>query len=400
MALDRSGVPGAPARTSWYDRDLPAMWRVLENQEGDDHWRLVAGWRKASELTATHLRRLEQYRASLAEVWPPDRNAAAAAYVARLDFLIQNVRTTHEVAAANYSTLAATVGALAAARRDLKPLHDEYVAKSRALKDYADLAALNAAAEAPTVIGVAPAGAQDLERLNSRGRAIMYALSHTLVEAEAAIRQPPTYHARTGRYISDPDVYGPESTNKALPARRPTESYAGISSALHEGGPSSITTPSSAQGVVDTDRSVLPSYQRTGATATAHLPAPPQPHPGVLAAEPSNGTSRLISREGVIGAHAAHPSLETSPPRPGSRVNPVGGLIEGDQRKILGANHVAGNQPIVGALSGQPGERGRRTIDSKYAETHWDLPKGVPPVIAPTDANVNADPGPTIGLNR
>ncbi|MFD0741767.1 hypothetical protein ACFQ1L_07615 [Phytohabitans flavus] len=197
MAWERSGVPGGQTRTSWFERDLPAMWRLLENQQSDDHWRLVAGWRKASELTATHLRRLEQYRTNLAEAWPPDRNAAASAYVARLDFLIENVRTTHDVAAANYTTLSATVGALASARRDLKPLYDEYVATSGTIEYYSNRAAFNAGAEAPTVIGAAPAGPQDLERLNNRARAIMYTLSHTLIEAEAAIRQPPRTQPET-----------------------------------------------------------------------------------------------------------------------------------------------------------------------------------------------------------
>ncbi|GFJ91309.1 hypothetical protein [Phytohabitans rumicis] len=188
MTWERSGVPGAG--TSWATRDVPGMWQAIENQQSDDHWRLVSGWRKTYELTWAHLRRLETYRASLVDVWPPDRNAAAAAYVRRLDFLIENVRQTYEVAAANYTTLSATVGALASARLELKPLYDEYVGKAQAAREYEELVAFSSGSEGAAVVGPAPVTRQELERLNQRARAIMYSLSHTLVEAEAAIKHP------------------------------------------------------------------------------------------------------------------------------------------------------------------------------------------------------------------
>ncbi|MGN9912012.1 hypothetical protein ACTMTJ_31180 [Phytohabitans sp. LJ34] len=397
MAWDRSGVPGAPARTSWYDRDLPAMWRVLENQQSDDHWRLVIGWRKAAELTATHLRRLEQYRANLAEVWPPDRNTAAAAYVARLDFLIQNVRTTHEVAAANYSTLAATVGALASARRDLKPLHDEYVAKSRALQEYTDLAALNAAAEAPTVIGAAPASSQDLERLNSRGRAIMYTLSHTLVEAEAAIRQPPTYEAVTNKNGGDPNVYG--TTAKEPRLGRHLGETGNLAQETVGGARSSAAASPSKSGVEVSGYSVVASRQNLGETPRPLRTLRP---PDRVTPEGRTETRRgpLISTEGTIGPRAMHTTPEAQIRRDDRRVNPAGGLISGSQRNNLNASHIGSTPPIFGATSSRPDRQGKHTSPHGQADTHWELKEGVPPVIEPIRWEREIDTGPVIGIDQ
>jgi len=407
MAWERSGVPGgSTTRTSWFDRDLPAMWRVLENQQSDDHWRLVAGWRKASELTATHLRRLEHYRTNLADVWPPDRNAAAAAYVARLDFLIQNVRTTHEVAAANYSTLAATVGALAAARRDLKPLHDEYMAKARAIKEHADLAAFNAAAEAPTVIGAAPAAAQDLERLNNRARAIMYTLSHTLVEAEAAIRQPPTYEPRDSSSPVDPDVYGghtPAVGNSASP-REPLSPRLvenvdgdrfGTAPESASDGPRHGSTP--AAGRDGSDR--LPSLG--SATTPAAEAVRPSTRFGRAAKDVGanpNGP-RVLPVGGIIGP--TPPTSKSPSPREGVRVNPIGGVISGQHLVgVVGASPPA-SLPAFGAFGLNSKDQQRATVARQGdSETNWILPEGVPPVIVPQNAPRDIDPGPVIGLKR
>lgn len=399
MAWDRSGVPGAPARTSWYDRDLPTMWRVLENQQSDDHWRLVIGWRKAAELTATHLRRLEQYRTNLAGVWPADRNAAAAAYVARLDFLIQNVRTTHEVAAANYSTLAATVGALAAARRDLKPLHDEYVAKSRALKEYTDLATFNAAAEAPTAIGAAPAGAQDLERLNSRARAIMYTLSHTLVEAEAAIRQPPTYRPTTHWDQGVPDVYG--NNGKRAPAspidaQQPPAQQQERNS--WDGRYSPTTTPLADAGTSGPSASGLSQKTLRGSTAndghanSNRLLSSTGPADRRI---PPGSTQQGALPGSVIGAK---PVVDRPPAsRAAIRVNPIGGVIEGKGVREP-ANPSSAIPPVLGGMSRNPTERKGRTSEG-ITDTTWETLQGVPPVIEPRRP-VRHDPGPAIGLDR
>ncbi|MFC0528092.1 hypothetical protein [Phytohabitans kaempferiae] len=400
MTWERSGVPYARPGTSWFDREVPAMWHALENQQSDDHWRLVAGWRKASELTATHLRRLEQYRANLAEAWPPDRNAAAAAYVARLDFLIDNVRTTHEVAAANYSTLAATVGALATARRELRPLYDEYMSTARAIKDHAETVAFNRSAEVATVISAAPASAQDLERLNNRARSIMYVLSHTLVEAKAAIRQPPTYQPRTERDGGDPDAYGNASTESAG-TRSPT---------------SASSAQTSSQRLPDTDiRGNLPTQDSS--PPLAPVPTPPA-NGGLIGLPPGSvlpgrtgqgGGSGLATTPnstriraaaplppgGVIGPAPGTERMEGSR---GPRPNPVGGLVGGQRPLGSRFDHGSIVQPIYGPIGATSSSR-ERVIPRRHSDTSWEIEKGVPPIIEPRTEADHINPGPVIGLD-
>ncbi|GAA4458608.1 hypothetical protein [Phytohabitans houttuyneae] len=401
MAWEKSGVPGTATRTSWFDRDVPAMWRTLENQQSDDHWRLVAGWRKAADLTAIHLRRLEHYRTNLVEAWPPDRNAAAAAYVSRLDFLIQNVRTTHDVAAANYSTLAATVGALASARNDLKPLYDEYMTKAKALTAYRELAAFNAAAEGSTVIGAAPVRPDDLERLNNRARAIMYTLSHTLVEAEAAIRQPPTYeptvHWDQGRANTYGDSGRPSPTTSAT--RPPSPEHPAVDSTRSD--PNAGSTPASA--IPGTggplDRVISPRGKqsltaRDGEIGRGRHPREATDGSGGSLIHQARGTA--ISG-GIIGAS---PELEDRhAPRAPLRVNPVGGII-GGQHVREPANHPSSMiSPVLGSTAASQGLRKDRSEAQRTRETNWEVPNGVPPVIEPRKV-VKYDPGPAIGLER
>ncbi|GAA4694655.1 hypothetical protein [Phytohabitans rumicis] len=390
MTWERSGVPGAG--TSWATRDVPGMWQAIENQQSDDHWRLVSGWRKTYELTWAHLRRLETYRASLVDVWPPDRNAAAAAYVRRLDFLIENVRQTYEVAAANYTTLSATVGALASARLELKPLYDEYVGKAQAAREYEELVAFSSGSEGAAVVGPAPVTRQELERLNQRARAIMYSLSHTLVEAEAAIKHPPTYQSRTGLAPADPDVYGtgPRSTSDSSGAVE-TPPLAGGSSTVGRRSParpSLVIVPAASLQPRPTGPSLRPLE-------------PDVPLPGTA----GSGRPRPLPTGGVIGGP---PSLGPTPnPRKPARANPIGGVIAGTispsaQRLGSPGSHQAGTQPLYGMLGGRPPEQ--RQAEARRAHYQdpdpWKVAEGGPPVIVPPPQVHHFDPGPAMGLDR
>lgn len=100
------------------------------------HWKQVAGWRKICDLAQTHLSRLREYRRGLAEAWPPATNAAARAYLAELDELIDKVRRTHDAAAANYTALAAATQAISGTRARLKTIHEEYAAKLQQKQAY------------------------------------------------------------------------------------------------------------------------------------------------------------------------------------------------------------------------------------------------------------------------
>ncbi len=248
MEFDGGGGYGG---TDWQSRDLGDVWSVLRDQRTDAHFGVVAGWRETAELVETHLRRVTAYRDDLVAVWPPARSPAAAAYVGRLDRLIADLRETYEVAVANYSAFGAGVSALAEARAKIEPLYREWVRAAGATPapgpavtrspatgsrgaaaapgigssaastsgvmsgtGAAGARAVPSAARAvPSVIGapssastagdiaggglgasVAAAAAASVaaerERLNRLARPVMYALSSTLISAEAKLRVP------------------------------------------------------------------------------------------------------------------------------------------------------------------------------------------------------------------
>jgi hypothetical protein len=391
MSWERSGIPGGYTGTDWHRHNVATMWQAVEDQHTDNHWKLVSGWRRTAELTSTHLSRLERYRANLIAAWPPDRNAAAAAYVSRLDFLIQNVRTTHEVAVANYSTFGATVGALAGAQRELKPLYEEYMRTRHAIRDYETMMAHNGVSEAVSTVWRPPATQGDLEVLNNRARAIMFSLSQTLIEAEAALKQPPTYPSQAPIETSNPDVYGPGKTQSVVSSRSP-----GVVGIPNSGRPSLPTQ-------LVSDRHPA-SYSSTGhrsesapTKATNSTISPVGRGQSVVAQEapirrdfgqPDARTQRGLSTRGVIGG--AQGEAASPGPRPPSRVNPIGGVI-GETPRPSPPGMLAAGRP-TGSWAGE-GHR-RRCVSYET----WNVAEGVPPVLQPAEHPGPIDPGPAIGL--
>ena len=205
---DDGGGGGGYAGTNWFAHDTASMWRMLENQDTDNHWRHVSGLRKITELTSTHLWRLKEYREKLATAWPPERSPAAAAFVGRLDYLIAHVQQTHDVAAANYTTVSTATSTLQLARGQVKAIHEEWASKRRQKQDYDDAVAFQMDSQLPGVsLGDPPVSDEEIERLNNKARSVMYDLSSTLLQSQAQLQRPTPYVPR--KRIDDPTaVYG------------------------------------------------------------------------------------------------------------------------------------------------------------------------------------------------
>ena len=82
--------------------DVIQMWQAIQNQDTTAHYQLLDGWRKSYELTLEHLGQVQNYRQNLAEAWPPEKSAASAAYLQRLDELIANLQSTYDAAVATH----------------------------------------------------------------------------------------------------------------------------------------------------------------------------------------------------------------------------------------------------------------------------------------------------------
>ncbi len=436
------------------------MWACVQDQDTAGQWKQVAGWRKVCDLALTHLSRLREYRRGLAEAWPPETNAAARAYIAELDQLIDRVQRTHDAAAANYDALAAAARAIGSARSELQPLREEYEKKLRQKQAYEATIADTKAVAGSRLPERPPVTDDDLEQLNVRARGLMTGLSGELQQAQVMLQRPPApvRSGLPGRQINDPDAYGevPPVIPPVVPvqlsssARRPLAKQPPIysSEAKPPTSPSNNVGPilggagsGTAQAPPLTPSpSIIPASPATpGTGAQIGLPPttnigrspinrPSKPgYPSLPSDElrtprpPSGNVGRQALPNGFLGVP---PAQGISPPASSSarRVNPVGGVIGGGGAGTAPSG-AAGSRPGIGRsanpgvgqgsfpIGGSPSgaanlnSGNRRDLDKDGkpiwdADHPWETNQGVDPVMLPPEDGGPIDPGPAIGFNR
>lgn len=444
--------------TDWHRMDVNSMWACLQDHDTTNHWKQVAGWRKICDLAQTHLSRLREYRRGLAEAWPPATNAAARAYLAELDELIDKVRRTHDAAAANYTALAAATQAISGTRARLKTIHEEYAAKLQQKQAYEATAADPKAAMGSRVPD-RPVTDADLEQLNVQARGIMYGLSSELQQAQVTLQRPPAM--RPPRDPADPDVYGsslsapavptivpvPISTTGGAPPRKlsPAASIPAPASKSPVNGPTlgglSATSGTKPHSAVSGASSHAPTHPSTGVS-----PSPPPLSPGIprtpatrgpgrnpsdvdIREHPSGRTearslsspSRAVPSTGLIGGvpNTGQP-VTGSGNAPARHANPVGGVIGGGSAGTAptggAGSHPGGRRTSPGSagflpVGGAAGANGSAPGSARLASHNhsrdqwdpnspWEVQKGVPPIVQPPDDQGPMDPGPAIGLDR
>ncbi|MEH1014075.1 hypothetical protein V6U90_13310 [Micromonospora sp. CPCC 206060] len=443
-----SGATTDLGGTNWTLLDVPTIWATLADHDTGNHWRLVVGWRRTCELTMTHLGRLTEYRERLVQAWPPERSAAAREYVDRLDHLIDSLRQTHDVAAANYDTFSAATTAIGATRTKVRAVHDQYVAKQQQKQEYEENVARLQAAGMANVRGLRPPVADgELEQLNIRARELMTGLSGELRQAQAQLRQPPTAW-QASKSPHNPDVY-PDDQPLIPPIvplplnqnRRPPEPPTPASNR-----PVAAPVATSVGPILGSaSTSTLPPHVNP-APSGLNPPAGPPPiggggppfaiPPGVgLPSSPGsplrigdpatrNSTSSPTGGRGLRsgsviggtpGAPFNQPSTRTAPEK---RINPVGGIIGsgGAGTNIVGNS---GQRPGTGSSRTSPSNRhdmlplgtplspngSHRTTEQRKPQ-HWDpdhpweTAEGVDPIMRRPHETDRVDPGPAIGLDR
>nr|WP_081476020.1 hypothetical protein [Micromonospora maris] len=445
------GVGRSGGLTNWYLMNVADMWACVQDHQTEQHWRHVAGWRKVCDLAGQHLTRLRAYRDGLARAWPPETNAAAKAYVAELDDLIDQVQRTHDAASANQTALSAATQAITSTRTELSKIYEEYARKLQQKRTWETIAA-DPKAAAGSRASEPPVTDAELERLNVRARGIMYGLSSELQQAQAMLRQPPPPPS-AGRGINqnEPNVYGtivepapilppivPIPTPKAravsgvqLPGGRVAAPKApGIGPVLGGNRPSPVSPPATSGKAAPStsspptspgfhiEPSVGPGYQPgrpgTGQSSSGSIGRPtPAPH--------SSTAPRPAANNGLIGGV---PGMITGPssgsaaqPR---RVNPVGGLIGGGAagtaptgaagsrprggRGLPNTNSSFGGMPAVGLPNSGGMMSSRRSGNQDDKTRRWDpdqpwqVDRGVLPVVKSDNDDEPIDPGPAIGL--
>ena len=430
------------------------MWACVQDQDTAGQWKQVAGWRKVCDLALAHLSRLREYRRGLADAWPPETNAAARAYIAELDQLIERVQRTHDAAAANYDALAAAARAIGSARAELQPLHEEYEKKLRQKQAYEATIADPKAVAGSRLPERPPVTDDDLEQLNVRARGLMTGLSGELQHAQVMLQRPPTV-PRPGIETNNPDVYGASGAAPVIPPIVPV--------AVASPSPSPSPSPRSKPAPLGDTSSQRPQTPPTvgvgpilgsagstvapsSSTAAPNAPSPspsfpnsaplPPTAPGAFGANPSSRDTRPHPFTGRPSGEAPNNALPRTPngiigqpPGPGlvqppppnaspRRVNPVGGVIGGGGAGTAptgnaGSRPGAGRNPVMGPMGGPPlggypstSSRSGRPSDTSGVSRPWDpdhpweTDKGVSPIVLPPTDDGPIDPGPAIGRDR
>ncbi|HET6214473.1 MAG TPA: hypothetical protein VFE14_16525, partial [Micromonosporaceae bacterium] len=322
---------------SWHSYDVPGMWAILTHYDTAPQWRHVGAWRKASELTSAHVRRMRDYREKLADKWPPEHNAAAAVYLDEMDKLIASVQATFETAVENHRTMAAATAALDTAQFLLRPVYTEYVANQRQL-------GYPQPAPAPGTPTSAVLVRRQAE-LTAQARTIMDTLSTTLASATYSLVIPPDYTPPMTASQFQQDITAVQTVPRAIPTQaavRPAgSSHPSVDPVVGMIGPAtSPAGPADARGLVLTPAvpalirgagvlgAVVATRIRSIAAGRSAVPAPAAEASG--ARSPVAGSARQPPGTVVapLGAGNVHAKPGRQPPR---RVNPIGGVIAGGQ---------------------------------------------------------------------
>ena len=444
--LDPGGGSGNGG-TNWYGRSVPDMWTAMANQQTDNHWTLLTGWRKSYELTLQHMSAVRNYRENLAAAWPPDKSAASAAYLQRLDDLLANLQQTYDAAVANYSTFSTATLALDSARHELKTVYDEYVTNEGKLAAHQREVADGSATGNGTSSEKPPVADGRQAELEARARSIMYGLSAELAAATTQIRQPPLYQLARTIDASESSYGGSTYTPPQIPPIVPSTATSGASATDSPSAPShapvtaTSTSPAPARqpglvlgGVelpaVSSNPPPPPGPPSPGhiapipptAVGSGSLPTPragavppiaptlPSPNgsarsgPNVPTQNPNAGLARPMAPGGIIGAPpGAGLGQPGASKRLSSNVNPIGGVIgpgsqPGGPRNASGHSSL-GTQPIAsGGRNASRKAPDDEAVPRWDPDNPWETPKGVAPVVLPP-VEQRIDPGPAIGLS-
>jgi hypothetical protein len=446
LIADGGGYGG----TDWMAMDVIQMWQAVENQDTTAHYQLLAGWRKSYELVLEHLGQVRNYRESLAAAWPPEKSAAAAAYIQRLDGLIAHLQGTYDAAVANYGAFSSATLALSLSRDDIKKIYDEYTSNQAKLEEFKHrpYVAVGKSAVPPQKPPV-PDGRQ--EQLNNQARTIMYGLSSEIIQARTQITKPALYEGQnvvnTGRRDDNGPGYVPPPIPPVYPYDPGSAQYSGTAghsfSSTQPTNPSagSTTTPPNVirqpglilGGIQPTPTPappvtgiVPPPGPGTGPLPNVIMPTPippptplgspggPPPGLGVTRSLIGGGLGRpgmygppggvramppggVIGREPGVGL--GQPGAGTRPP---SRVNPVGGVINPNNspaRPGPGGRGTGASGASLGTTA-RNGARFEESDDNRRwdPDNPWETADGVAPVVLP-EVEQRVDPGPAIGLD-
>jgi hypothetical protein len=447
--MEKADGAGGYAGTTWWNATVPEMWQALAGHEKSDaHFQVQSGWQSTYNAIINHKIRVEQYREKLIKAWPPEKSAAAAIYVQRLDQLIEHLQDTYDAATANHDAFKNASDAVSSSRGEIQRIYEQYMANQASLADYAAAKEKFGASGASDYLQPEVTPEHQL-RLQRQAARLMVGLSSELADATTRLAAPKPYEPNrkvmddqdldtgTGGWIPPPIGSGAEVTSVRDNASAGTPRPATSDVANHPiSDPANRPATFRPQPGLVLDGATplhpaptaptVPSAPVNPATGGGFNPSAPPPA-GPLAPRPapsgtefgpgagrspgnrppsSGGVPRpapggIGAMPGVIGGTSGAFGPPGAGGRPGQGVNPVGGVIgapatsgtRGAQPGMPGA----GVGPMAGRGAGErrpDGEAQRWNPDSP-----WGTAEGVDPILSPRPER-QIDPGPAIGLDR
>src|SRR5437764_5620479 len=316
VSLD--GPLGTP--TDWGRFDVPSLWAMASMEDSSDSWTQVWAWWRCRDALDAYRRHLTACRDGLADKWPPQRSPASAAFLGRVDGMIQRVADTADAAGSNAAALAGIINALDDAKHRLAPIHAQWQANEQA--ETAALAPRQVAdwgATSPTVSGL-PAGWRD--HLNRQAQAIAGEMERAVFDRTQQFVIVDTSGIDDFRPVDGGGSPAPPGGRAVRPPVIPP---------LPDPVPPPMTGPALSGGPVTGP----PSVPGPGGTPPRGG-APPEPRRGWMVSTP---VGRVMARGGVIGGPPQDFESGVPPERPErspGRV-PGSGGTSGEPGRVIGA---------------------------------------------------------------
>ncbi|MFY1669983.1 hypothetical protein ACN27G_08485 [Plantactinospora sp. WMMB334] len=390
------------------DAYIPHLWRLVEaaQQRLRPSREQVAAWERVSSMLGGHASRLQDCRNQLATLWPPEQNAASAAYMVELDRLIEASRQTSTAAQNNATHIGHVADAIEQARTKLEPIYKEYLENQRKLADYQRQVEL--AGDVGGAVGGAAGSRFGLTALGQKagdllGEGTMTLLTDppvsdaqqaALVARARAVQVEMDGAARDGGgRIQPPPEYVPPAVNRGDDAREFDDDSEGTvrppvvnppprRRAEAEGsGPGYIegTPPPQTQTELPPEQVDPPSYPGgDGPSLTGVAPPVPGPPPPVAPVPPGAPVVAPAPVPPVVPPTIGVPSGLGGVPGPGPGVGPRGGTGVPGKVGPLGTGPTGA--PPGGVIGARPGGGGGAPPGAVGASRSGGPPRGVNPV--------------------
>lgn len=351
--------------TDWTRYDVPALTSFLA-EDDTVSWHQVTAWQHTYELLSEQRVRLAAARAELAEAWPPEKSEAASTFLTFVDELTASMNETSEMALTNRTALVGVLSALGEARRTMDELHGRW-------QVYTELDRVAVLPSTHVIPSIAPAGWT--ETLNAQAHRTMTETDQIVFENSRRMIMPEVLSIGI---VSDTIEYLPAGGQR-----------------LKNSSAELISPPL----IRYIEANKIPNHNET--PSPENSPIFPPPFIRSSDGKPDLPSDHQITVPAILGTVGVVGSTfigraERKPSALNSKTPEGFDESSGKARRVEPV-------PLGGMAGALPSGNNQRRSDQRGAAKRetWQIPKGVPQIIAPSSDLDRHDPGPgVIGIHQ